>query len=129
LSTDAIVTHLVAGIAVIMLLGMVFGAAARRIGQPTVVGQILAGILLGPSLLGRLPGHLTDALFPAPTMGGSLDVDRQGRPSFPAKSRAASAPGSSAFDDLPSLRLGQAARSRPLSAQARWTARISVTVG
>ena len=64
MGTDAIVTHLMAGIAVIMLLGFVFGAAARRLGQPEVVGQIFAGIALGPSLLGRLPGHLTDVLFP-----------------------------------------------------------------
>jgi Kef-type K+ transport system membrane component KefB len=36
------------------------GALARRLGQPTVVGQIIAGILFGPSL----PGHLTGRLFP-----------------------------------------------------------------
>jgi hypothetical protein len=29
-----------------------------------VIGQILAGLLLGPSLLGRLPGHLTGRVFP-----------------------------------------------------------------
>jgi Kef-type K+ transport system membrane component KefB len=29
-----------------------------------VIGQILTGVLLGPSLLGRLPGHLTAHLFP-----------------------------------------------------------------
>ena len=42
----------------------VLGALAWRFGQPRVVGQIVAGILLGPSVLGRLPGHLTSRLFP-----------------------------------------------------------------
>lgn len=42
----------------------ILGALARRCGQPTVVGQILTGVLLGPTLLGRLPGHLTSHLFP-----------------------------------------------------------------
>ena len=40
-----------------------FGALARRCGQPAVIGQILAGILLGPSLLGRLPGDPSQHLF------------------------------------------------------------------
>jgi K+:H+ antiporter len=30
----------------------------------TVIGQILAGVLLGSNVLGRLPGHLTSHLFP-----------------------------------------------------------------
>ena len=37
-----------------------------RIGQPPVIGEVLSGILLGPSLLGRLAPHLEDYLFPAP---------------------------------------------------------------
>jgi Kef-type K+ transport system membrane component KefB len=39
--------------------------AARRCGLPTVIGQLLTGIALGPSLLGRLPGHITGHVFPA----------------------------------------------------------------
>ena len=31
-----------------------FGAAARRLGQPAVIGEIVAGVALGPSLLGHL---------------------------------------------------------------------------
>jgi Kef-type K+ transport system membrane component KefB len=37
---------------------------ARRCGQPVVIGQIVTGVLLGPSVLGRLPGHLTSRIFP-----------------------------------------------------------------
>lgn len=62
---DAIATYVIGDIAVIFIASWLLGAVARRCGQPTVVGQILAGIILGPSLLGRLPGHLVDRLFPA----------------------------------------------------------------
>src|SRR5690349_10649298 len=51
-------------IALVLVLSTLFGAAARRVGQPAVVGQILAGICLGPSVLGRLPGHLTSRFLP-----------------------------------------------------------------
>ncbi|HWY25949.1 MAG TPA: cation:proton antiporter, partial [Nevskia sp.] len=40
------------------------GQAFRRIGQPAVVGEIFAGILLGPSLLGLLWPQALAALFP-----------------------------------------------------------------
>ena len=40
------------------------GAAARRIGQPLVVGEMVAGVLLGPSLLGLLAPGAQAALFP-----------------------------------------------------------------
>jgi Kef-type K+ transport system membrane component KefB len=51
-------------IALVLVVSSLLGALARRCGQPTVIGQILTGVLLGPSLLGRLPGHLTAHLFP-----------------------------------------------------------------
>ncbi|HEY5115875.1 MAG TPA: cation:proton antiporter, partial [Nakamurella sp.] len=51
-------------IAVIMIVARVFGRAARAVGQPAVVGEIIAGIALGPSLLGLLPGDLDQRLFP-----------------------------------------------------------------
>jgi Kef-type K+ transport system membrane component KefB len=38
------------------------GLLLARLGQPVVIGEILAGILLGPTLLGHLTGH---HLFPA----------------------------------------------------------------
>lgn len=42
---------LFAGLAAILLLSRVLALAARKVGQPPVVGEILAGILLGPTLL------------------------------------------------------------------------------
>lgn len=38
-------------IALILALALAFGQAARKLGQPAVVGEILLGILLGPTLL------------------------------------------------------------------------------
>lgn len=52
---------LMIGLAVILALAHVFGALAKRIGQPPVIGEILAGILLGPSLF---DGAISGALFP-----------------------------------------------------------------
>lgn len=39
-------------IAIILVFARACGAAARKVGQPAVVGEIIAGVLLGPSLLG-----------------------------------------------------------------------------
>ncbi|NBR84155.1 MAG: cation:proton antiporter [Proteobacteria bacterium] len=40
------------------------GLAARRVGQPQVVGEMVAGVLLGPSLLGLLAPGVQRELFP-----------------------------------------------------------------
>jgi Kef-type K+ transport system membrane component KefB/nucleotide-binding universal stress UspA family protein len=49
---------------VLMLVGRLLGEAMQRIGQPSVMGQLLAGILLGPSLLGWLWPDLQHWIFP-----------------------------------------------------------------
>jgi Kef-type K+ transport system membrane component KefB len=43
---------LLADVAIIIILARLLGAAARRLGQPPVLGEILAGILLGPTFWG-----------------------------------------------------------------------------
>ncbi|MEX2551987.1 MAG: cation:proton antiporter [Actinomycetota bacterium] len=45
--------QLLVGIALIFASARVLGAIARRIGFPVVVGEIAAGVLLGPTILGR----------------------------------------------------------------------------
>jgi Kef-type K+ transport system membrane component KefB len=62
---DALIADVIGDIALVLAVSALLGAVARRCGQPTVIGQILTGIVLGPTLLGRLPGHLTNRLFPA----------------------------------------------------------------
>jgi Kef-type K+ transport system membrane component KefB len=49
-------------LALILVCARLAGAAARRIGQPQVVGEIVSGVLLGPAVLGP---SLAGALFPA----------------------------------------------------------------
>lgn len=52
-------------IALILTLARLCGSLAQRLGQPSVVGEIVAGILLGPSLLGWLAPTAFSVLFPA----------------------------------------------------------------
>lgn len=63
MNMDILTADVIGDVAIVLGVSSVLGAVARRCGQPTVVGQILAGILLGPTLLGRLPGHLTTRFF------------------------------------------------------------------
>ncbi|MDR0836543.1 MAG: cation:proton antiporter [Tannerella sp.] len=51
-------------IIVILTTCMLAGALFKKIGQPTVIGEILAGIILGPSLLGSLFPDVYAFLFP-----------------------------------------------------------------
>jgi Kef-type K+ transport system membrane component KefB len=48
-------------LALMLILAQALGALARRIRQPAVIGEILAGILLGPTLFN---GHIAKFLFP-----------------------------------------------------------------
>ncbi|HZD16149.1 MAG TPA: cation:proton antiporter [Pseudonocardiaceae bacterium] len=49
-------------LAVVILLARLLGEFARRLGQPEVVGQLVAGVLLGPSVLGVLAPQARSAL-------------------------------------------------------------------
>jgi Kef-type K+ transport system membrane component KefB len=64
-STDIIVTHVMAAVAVIIGMSYAVGLLFRRLRQPEVIGQLLAGIALGPSVLGRLSGHVSHVIFPS----------------------------------------------------------------
>jgi Kef-type K+ transport system membrane component KefB len=51
-------------IAIVVVAARLMGRLFRRLRQPAVVGEIVAGVVLGPSLLGLLPGDLDRVLFP-----------------------------------------------------------------
>ena len=55
----------IAQIVVLLLVGRVLGEAMQRVGQPAVMGQLLAGVLLGPSVFGVVWPEAQQALFPA----------------------------------------------------------------
>lgn len=53
---------------VILLVVQLFGYLMRKIGQQWVIGEILAGLALGPSLLGLIWPGVENSLFPSGTL-------------------------------------------------------------
>jgi Kef-type K+ transport system membrane component KefB len=58
-----------AQIVTILIVSRIFAFIFRKIHQPTVIGEILAGIVLGPSLLGMFFPGFSSALFPENSLG------------------------------------------------------------
>src|SRR6266545_3049731 len=56
--------QLMLAVAVVILAARLVGAAVRRVGQPPVMGEVLAGILLGPTLLGTVAPGVSAFVFP-----------------------------------------------------------------
>jgi Kef-type K+ transport system membrane component KefB len=63
-ATMDLMLHVLATLAAVILVGAVLGRLCRYIGQPPVIGEILAGIALGPSLLGYFSPELMEFLIP-----------------------------------------------------------------
>jgi Kef-type K+ transport system membrane component KefB len=57
-------TLLLLQMTVVLLTTLVCGWIARRVGQARVIGEIVGGILLGPSFFGRVAPHASASLFP-----------------------------------------------------------------
>jgi len=60
---------LLAQIITIILTARLFGWLFMKIGQPSVIGEIIAGIVLGPSLVGYYFPEFSLALFPVESLG------------------------------------------------------------
>jgi Kef-type K+ transport system membrane component KefB len=60
---------LVLQITVVLAVCRVVGNLFRKIGQPKVVGEMFAGIMLGPSFLGWIAPHVSAYLFPSSSLG------------------------------------------------------------
>jgi Kef-type K+ transport system membrane component KefB/nucleotide-binding universal stress UspA family protein len=54
---------------VIIAVSRLLGWALRRIGQPMVIAEVVAGIILGPSLLGLFWPEVMQRIFPAGSLG------------------------------------------------------------
>ncbi len=68
LALEKMLLILCADLAIIIGASRFFGWLFGKVGQPPVVGEILAGVILGPSLLGRLyPGAIRTMLTPQTT--------------------------------------------------------------
>jgi Kef-type K+ transport system membrane component KefB len=68
LDAEALLLPILIQLIVIIAAARGFGALARKLGQPSVVGEIVAGLLLGPSLLGWFCPQLFAAIF-QPSLG------------------------------------------------------------
>jgi len=60
---------LLAQIVTIIIVARILGWLSLKIGQPAVIGEIVAGILLGPSFAGALFPAFSTALFPVQSLG------------------------------------------------------------
>lgn len=77
LSPEALFGRLMLAIAAVLLVARAVGAVLRRLGQPQVMGEVLGGIALGPSLLGAIAPDAQHLLFPeqvVPLLGGAADI-------------------------------------------------------
>src|SRR6266511_4210023 len=69
--------QLMLAIAAVILAARLVGAAVRKLGQPRVMGEVLAGILLGPTLVGAIAPGVSALLFPdwvVPLLRATADV-------------------------------------------------------
>ncbi len=71
--------HVLGALVAIIIVGRMLGAVFQKLGQPRVIGEVVAGILLGPSLLGRVsPGAmawlLPESILPSLGMIAQLGV-------------------------------------------------------
>lgn len=62
---STVLMHLLLALVAIMLLGRWLGKLCLYIGQPRVIGEMIAGIALGPSLLGKIWPEASAYILPA----------------------------------------------------------------
>ncbi len=76
-ATPHLLFHLLLTLLVVIAVSRALGAALRHVQQPPVMGEMIAGLLLGPSLLGRLLPEVREFLLPDAT-ASYLGVVAQG---------------------------------------------------
>jgi len=57
--------HVLLALGAVLVTGQLLGRLFAAVRQPPVIGEVLAGVLLGPSVLGRLVPGLSDRILPA----------------------------------------------------------------
>jgi Kef-type K+ transport system membrane component KefB len=66
---ESLIARVFLAIAIVIAVARLMGVLAKLVRQPPVVGEIIGGILLGPTLLGAFPGELDELLFPSNIRG------------------------------------------------------------
>jgi Kef-type K+ transport system membrane component KefB len=72
LAHSEVLLHVLLAMVVVIAAARALGAVFRAIGQPAVIGEVIAGIMLGPSLLGRISPAAQSFVLPqeiAPHLG------------------------------------------------------------
>jgi len=70
-STPLFVTEVL----ILVIAGRLLGELMQRLGQPSVMGHLLAGVVLGPSVFGALWPEAQQAIFPSnPAQKGMIDA-------------------------------------------------------
>ncbi len=64
---NSVLLHVLATLTAVIVLGRVLAVGFRLIGQPSVIGEVVAGILLGPSVLGAISPEAMHLLIPDAT--------------------------------------------------------------
>jgi Kef-type K+ transport system membrane component KefB len=62
-------TLLLVQMTTVLLTALFCGWLARKLGQSRVIGEIIGGILVGPSVFGRFAPHASSVLFPPSSLG------------------------------------------------------------
>jgi Kef-type K+ transport system membrane component KefB len=75
-SNPDVLLHVLLALAVVIVAARGLGALCKRIQQPPVIGEVIAGILLGPSLLGHVSPEATSFLLP-PSVAPFLSIIAQ----------------------------------------------------
>ncbi len=75
---DDPLSRFIAQLVIVVALARILGRAARKIGQPAVVAEIVGGIVLGPSILGALAPSVSNALFPPGSLEPLASVSQLG---------------------------------------------------
>jgi Kef-type K+ transport system membrane component KefB len=76
-SSEETFGRLMLAIAVVLLAARLVGSVTSRLSQPRVMGEVLAGILLGPTLLGAVWPSAQSYFFPAdivPLLSGAAQI-------------------------------------------------------
>src|SRR5437868_13002707 len=76
--TDHTMAVFAAELILLLLVGRLLGEGLSRIGQPAIFGQLLGGVVLGPSVFGGFLPELRLAIFPdTPALKSMIDAVSQ----------------------------------------------------
>lgn len=76
--TQSNLSILLVQITVILFAARTVGYLVRKLGQPQVIGEMMAGIMLGPSLLGWVAPEISAGLFPTSSLGSLNSLSQIG---------------------------------------------------